>query len=60
MIAEDTLQQIIQRFEFIEAQMSEGLGDIAKLAKDILIYVLWLKKCGLIKPCFVIFLMRKA
>ena len=34
MIAEDTLQQIIQRFEFIEAQMSEGLGDIAKLAKE--------------------------
>ena len=34
MIAEDTLQQIIQRFEFIEAQMSEGAGDIAKLAKE--------------------------
>ena len=34
MIAEDTLQQIIQRFEFIEAQMGEGAGDIAKLAKE--------------------------
>ena len=34
MIAEETLQQIIQRFEFIEAQMGEGAGDIAKLAKE--------------------------
>ena len=34
MIAEDTLAQIIQRFEFIEAQMSEGSTDIAILAKE--------------------------
>ena len=34
MIAEDTLIQIIQRFEFLEAQMAEGSSDIAKLAKE--------------------------
>ena len=34
MIAEDTLIQITQRFEFLEAQMSEGSSDIAKLAKE--------------------------
>jgi len=34
MIAEDTLIQITQRFEFLEAQMSEGSNDIAKLAKE--------------------------
>ena len=34
MIAEDTLIQITQRFEFLEAQMAEGSTDIAKLAKE--------------------------
>ncbi len=34
MIAEDTLVQIVQRFEFLEAQMAEGTGDIAVLAKE--------------------------
>jgi peptide chain release factor 1 len=34
MIAEDTLIQITQRFEFLEAQMAEGSNDIAKLAKE--------------------------
>jgi len=34
MIAEDTLIQITQRFEFLEAQMSLGSNDIAKLAKE--------------------------
>ena len=34
MIAEDTLLQITQRFEFLEAQMAEGSSDIAKLAKE--------------------------
>ncbi|MEO0358638.1 MAG: peptide chain release factor 1, partial [Pseudomonadota bacterium] len=34
MIAQDTLIQITQRFEFLEAQMAEGQGDIAKLAKE--------------------------
>ena len=34
MIAEDTLIQIIQRFEFLEAQMAEGCSDIAQLAKE--------------------------
>jgi peptide chain release factor 1 len=34
MISEDTLIQIIQRFEFLEAQMAEGSSDIAKLAKE--------------------------
>ena len=34
MIAEDTLAQIVQRFEFLEAQMSEGSNDIATLAKE--------------------------
>ena len=34
MIEEDTLAQIVQRFEFLEAQMSEGSNDIAKLAKE--------------------------
>lgn len=34
MIAKDTLIQLIQRFEFLEAQMSTGQGDIAVLAKE--------------------------
>ena len=34
MIPLDRLEQITQRFEFIEAQMSEGAGDIAKLGKE--------------------------
>ena len=34
MISEDTLLQITQRFEFLEAQMAEGSSDIAKLAKE--------------------------
>ncbi|MFD1156485.1 peptide chain release factor 1 [Roseovarius aestuarii] len=34
MIPLDRLQQITQRFEFIEAQMAEGAGDIAKLGKE--------------------------
>ncbi len=34
MITEDILIQIIQRFEFLEAQMAEGSSDIAKLAKE--------------------------
>ena len=34
MIAENTLIQITQRFEFLEAQMAEGSSDIAKLAKE--------------------------
>ena len=34
MISEDTLIQITQRFEFLEAQMAEGSSDIAKLAKE--------------------------
>ena len=34
MIPLDRLAQITQRFEFIEAQMSEGTGDIAKLGKE--------------------------
>ena len=34
MLSEDTLLQITQRFEFLEAQMAEGSSDIAKLAKE--------------------------
>ncbi|WP_299850733.1 peptide chain release factor 1 [uncultured Roseovarius sp.] len=34
MIPLDRLQQITQRFEFIEAQMAESAGDIAKLGKE--------------------------
>ncbi|WP_368184100.1 peptide chain release factor 1 [Aestuariibius sp. HNIBRBA575] len=34
MIPSDTLDQIISRFQFLEAQMAEGGGDIAKLAKE--------------------------
>ncbi|MDG2299204.1 MAG: peptide chain release factor 1 [Planktomarina sp.] len=34
MISEDLLIQITQRFEYLEAQMAEGSGDIAKLAKE--------------------------
>lgn len=34
MIAEDTLIQITQRFEFLEAQMAQGSDDIATLAKE--------------------------
>ena len=34
MITENILIQIIQRFEFLEAQMAEGSSDIAKLAKE--------------------------
>ena len=34
MISEDLLIQITQRFEYLEAQMAEGSGDMAKLAKE--------------------------
>ena len=34
MTSEDTLVQITQRFEYLEAQMSEGRGDIAALSKE--------------------------
>ena len=34
MITEDLLIRITQRFEYLEAQMAEGSGDIAKLAKE--------------------------
>ena len=34
MISEDLLIQITQRFQYLEAQMAEGSGDIAKLAKE--------------------------
>ena len=34
MISEDLLIQITQRFDYLEAQMAEGSGDIAKLAKE--------------------------
>jgi peptide chain release factor 1 len=34
MISQDRLIQILQRFEFLEAQMAEGAGDIAKIAKE--------------------------
>ena len=34
MISEHLLIQITQRFEYLEAQMAEGSGDIAKLAKE--------------------------
>ncbi|NSX55446.1 peptide chain release factor 1 [Parasulfitobacter algicola] len=34
MVPLDKLAQIIQRFEFLEAQMADGSGDIAKLAKE--------------------------
>ena len=34
MISEDRLVQITQRFEYLEAQMSEGRGDIAALSKE--------------------------
>ncbi|MEO3413020.1 peptide chain release factor 1 [Roseovarius sp. CAU 1744] len=34
MIPLDRLEQITRRFEFIEAQMSEGAGDIAQLGKE--------------------------
>ncbi|MEO1798062.1 MAG: peptide chain release factor 1 [Pseudomonadota bacterium] len=34
MLPRDTLLQIIQRFEFLEASMATGEGDIAKLAKE--------------------------
>ncbi|MDA7430587.1 peptide chain release factor 1 [Primorskyibacter aestuariivivens] len=34
MIPEDRLRQIQDRFEYLEAQMAEGGGDIAKLAKE--------------------------
>lgn len=34
MIASDRLHQITQRFEFIEAQMAEGGGDIAALGRE--------------------------
>ena len=34
MIPLDRLEQITQRFEYIEAQMSEGAGDIARLGKE--------------------------
>ena len=34
MVPVETLEQIRQRFEFLEAQMAEGSGDIAQLAKE--------------------------
>ena len=34
MIPVDRLEQITQRFEFIEAQMAEGSGNIAQLGKE--------------------------
>jgi peptide chain release factor 1 len=34
MIPEDRLEQIQQRFEYLEAAMAEGTGDIAALAKE--------------------------
>jgi peptide chain release factor 1 len=34
MIARETLEQILQRFEFLEASMSEGTGDLAALGRD--------------------------
>ncbi|MEH6835190.1 MULTISPECIES: peptide chain release factor 1 [Falsihalocynthiibacter] len=34
MIATDTLMQILQRFQFLEASMAEGTSDIAVLAKE--------------------------
>ncbi|MEM7295524.1 MAG: peptide chain release factor 1 [Pseudomonadota bacterium] len=34
MIPRETLDQITQRFEFLEAKMAEGTGDIALLAKE--------------------------
>ncbi|MGR3492707.1 MAG: peptide chain release factor 1 [Shimia sp.] len=34
MIPRDTLMQITQRFEYLEAAMSQGEGDIAKLGKE--------------------------
>ena len=34
MIPKDRLEQIAQRFEFIEAQMAEGGGDIARLGRE--------------------------
>ncbi len=34
MIPLDRLEQITQRFEFIEAQMTDGSGDIARLGKE--------------------------
>ncbi|MEM6439343.1 MAG: peptide chain release factor 1 [Pseudomonadota bacterium] len=34
MIPRETLEQILQRFEFLEASMSEGTGDLAALGRD--------------------------
>ena len=34
MVPEDRLDQILQRFEFLEASMAEGNSDIAKLGKE--------------------------
>ena len=34
MIPEDRLHQITSRFEYLEAQMAEGTGDIAALGKE--------------------------
>ena len=34
MIPEDRLAQIQQRFEYLEAAMADGSGDIAALAKE--------------------------
>ena len=34
MVPEDRLEQIIQRFQYLEAAMADGRGDIAKLAKE--------------------------
>ncbi|MEN8889105.1 MAG: peptide chain release factor 1, partial [Celeribacter marinus] len=34
MIPQDRLYQIIQRFEYLEAAMSQGEGDIAALGRE--------------------------
>ena len=34
MVPSERLEQIIQRFQFLEAKMAEGGGDIAALAKE--------------------------
>ncbi|MGM0585056.1 MAG: peptide chain release factor 1 [Pseudomonadota bacterium] len=34
MISRDSLEQILHRFEFLEASLSEGVGDVAALSRD--------------------------
>ncbi|MEE3101838.1 MAG: PCRF domain-containing protein, partial [Pseudomonadota bacterium] len=34
MIARDALDQILARFEFLEASLAEGRGDVAALSRD--------------------------